>query len=349
MKTWKCGIVGTGMIADFHAKAIISQPNTELCSCVDIDIEKAKNFSNKYNCKAYTDLRDMLSKDKLDLITVATPSGFHFEPVMTAAEFGCNALCEKPLEINLERIDKMINAHAKAGTKLGCIFQYRFVDALAPLRKAIRQDRFGKITYAGGYVPWWRNEDYYKGTWHGTLEVDGGGALMNQSIHMIDMLCELMPPVVQVQAFTGNIAHDIEAEDTAVAVLRFANEALGIIYGATSSYPGQFKRFEITGNKGTVVYLENSYTVWQFAEKLPEDDKIIKQFGSINGKGGVSDPSSINSENHGKNLKAFIDSIESGENFKLDGFEGRKAVELILAIYSSAKTGKMVDFRKGVM
>ncbi|MFQ6035917.1 MAG: Gfo/Idh/MocA family protein, partial [Sedimentisphaerales bacterium] len=188
------------------------------------------------------------------------------------------------------------------------------------------------------YVPWWRTDEYYKDSWHGTWKLDGGGALMNQSIHMVDMLCDLMPPVESVHAFTATLGHpQIETEDTAVAVLRFTSGALGIIYGTTASYPGQFKRFEITGTKGTVVYLEDSFTVWQFAEEKPEDEQIRKQFGQVKGLGGVADPAAITHELHARNFKAFIDALESDKDFPLTGTEARKAVELILAIYKAAK------------
>jgi len=200
------------------------------------------------------------------------------------------------------------------------------------------------ITYAGIYVPWWRTDEYYKDSWHGTWKLDGGGALMNQSIHMVDMLCDVMPRIESLQAFVGTVGHpQIEAEDTAVAVLRYTNGALGIIYGTTSSYPGQFRRFEITGTKGTVVQLEDSFTVWQFADEKAEDEQIRKKFGQIAGGGGVSDPAAITHENHTRNFKAFIDALESGEDFWISGAEARKAVEVILAIYKSAKEQKPVS------
>ncbi len=226
---------------------------------------------------------------------------------------------------------------------MGGVFQNRFTDAQTVLRKAINAGRFGVITYAGVYVPWWRTDEYYKDSWHGTWKLDGGGALMNQSIHMVDMLCDLMPPVESVQAYVATLGHpQIEAEDTAVAVMRFDNGALGIVYGTTASYPGQFKRFEITGTKGTVVYLEDSFTVWQFADEKPEDEQIRKQFGQVKGMGGVADPAAISHELHTRNFKAFIDALESSKDFALSGIEARKAVELILAIYKAAKEQRIV-------
>lgn len=337
MKIWNFGIVGAGLIADFHAKAVLDLPNAKLIAICDNVPQKANTLAEKYNCKSFTNYEKMLNESNVDIITIATPSGFHMEPVIAAAKAGKHVICEKPLEVTLERINAMIDAHKKAGTQLGCVFQNRFTDAMTYLRKAISQSRFGTITYAGVYVPWWRTDEYYRNSWRGTWKMDGGGALMNQSIHMIDMLCDLMGPVESLKAYTAKLAHDIETEDTAVAVLKFKNKALGLVYGTTASYPGQLKRFEISGTKGTVVYLEDSFPVWQFAEEKPEDMQIREKFGKISGLGGVSNPANIKHEGHTKNFTAFLDALHSGNKFALDGNEGRKAVELILQIYESAK------------
>ena len=343
MKTWNFGIVGAGLIADFHARAIRDIPNAKLIGCCDKIADRAKQLADKYDVRAFEDYEQMLRSDEIDIITIATPSGFHAEPAIAAAGEGKHVICEKPLEITLERIDLMIEAHERAGTRLGGIFPYRFNDMMVPIREAINSGRLGVITYAGIYVPWWRTDQYYKDSWHGTWKLDGGGALMNQSIHMIDMLCDVMPPIESVQAFTAKLGHpQIEAEDTATAVLRFTSGALGMIYGTTGSYPGQFRRFEITGTKGTIVNVENSITVWQFADEKPEDAEVLKKFGEIEGGGGVSDPAAITHENHTRNFKAFLDALDSGEDFWIDGREARKAVEVILAVYKSAKEQKPV-------
>jgi UDP-N-acetyl-2-amino-2-deoxyglucuronate dehydrogenase len=343
MKTWNFGIVGAGLIADFHAMAIGDIPNAKLVGCCDKVPEKANKLADKFNIQAFDNYEDMLKSEQIDIVTIATPSGFHMEPTVAAAEAGKHVICEKPMDITLERIDAMIEAHEKSGTLLGGIFPYRFNDMMVPLREAINSGRFGVITYASIYVPWWRTDEYYTDSWHGTWKLDGGGALMNQSIHMVDMLCDIMPPIESLQAFTATLGHpQIETEDTATAVLRYTNGALGVIYGTTASYPGQFRRFEITGTKGTVINVENSITHWQFADEKPEDEEIRKKFGEIEGGGGVADPAAISYENHTRNFKAFIESLESGKDFWIDGREAKKAVEVILAIYKSAKEEKPV-------
>ena len=343
MRTWNFGIIGAGLIANFHAKAVNDLPGGKVIGFCDGGSGRAKKLAEKYYCTAFENYEQLLADDQIDIVTIATPSGFHLEPTVAAAQAGKHVICEKPLEITLERIDAMIAAHAKSKTLLGGIFQNRFNEAMEPLREAIDSGRFGTITYAGVYVPWWRSEEYYKDSWHGTWKLDGGGALMNQSIHMIDMLCDLMPPIESICAFTATIGHpQIETEDTSTAALRFVDGALGIIYGTTASYPGRFKRFEITGTKGTVVYLEDSFTVWQFADEKREDEQIRQRLGQVKSGGGVADPAAISHQNHTRNFKAFIDAIQGGDNFCISGSQARKSVEVILAIYESARRQKVV-------
>lgn len=344
MKIWKFGIIGAGLIADFHAKAIQNIKNASLVGISSLYVEDARKLAGKYNCKSFKDSSEMLNSGEIDIVTIATPSGAHMEPAIEAALCGKHVLCEKPLDISLDRVDKMIEAHKASGTKLGGIFNYRYHDSLRYLKSAVDKGRFGTITCASIYVPWWRNEGYYKDSWHGTKKLDGGGALMNQAIHMIDILQHLMGPVTSLQGYTATLGHSIEVEDTGAAVLRFKNNALGIIYGSTASFPGQYRRIEITGTKGTVIQVENSFKVWQFADQTEDDNDIFNKFNQIEGGGGVSDPGAIPFEPHARNIAAFIDSIEKGTIFEINGHEARKAVEIVLAIYTSARENKPFSF-----
>ena len=176
MKTWNFGVVGSGLIADFHARAIGDLDNAKFVGCCDIIPERAAALAEKYDAKAFDTYEDMMASDDVDVVTIATPSGFHWEPTVAAAEAGKHVLCEKPLEITLERIDAMVAAHKKAGTCLGGIFPYRFNESQKVLREAINSGRLGTISFAGIYVPWWRTDEYYKDSWHGTWKLDGGGA-----------------------------------------------------------------------------------------------------------------------------------------------------------------------------
>ena len=345
MKIWNFGIIGAGNIADFHAKAVESLPNAKLIGICGTNPDKVKVLAVKYSCKVFNDTSEMLQSSDVDIILIATPSGAHVEPAVEAAKYGKHVLCEKPLEISLERIDKMIAAHKESGTKLGGIFNYRYNDVVQVLKNAIDSGRFGTITNASIYVPWWRSDEYYQSSWRGTWALDGGGALMNQSIHMVDMLQYVMGPVDSLYAYIATLGHpQIEVEDTAVAVVKFRNNGLGMIYGTTASYPGQFRRLEITGTKGTVIMEENSFKVWQFAEPSDKDEEIIKKYSVVEGGGGVSDPMAIPFEPHARNIAAFIRSVEQYRTFEIDGREARKSVEIILGIYESSKSHKEVHF-----
>jgi UDP-N-acetyl-2-amino-2-deoxyglucuronate dehydrogenase len=345
MKKWNFGIIGAGLIADFHGKAIESLPNAALKGICGTNQQKVRSLAEKYNCRAYGSHSEMLSSDEIDIVTIATPSGAHMEPAIEAAQKGKHVICEKPLEISLERIDKMIDAHDRAGTRLGGIFNFRYSDSLNYLKAAIDKGRFGSISYAGVYIPWWRGDDYYTDSWHGTWKLDGGGALINQSIHMVDLLQFLMGPVESLQAYTTTRVHPIEAEDTAAAVLRFKNNALGVIYGSTASFPGMPRRIEITGSKGTVVQVDNSFSVWEFAGQTDADKEIIEKFRNAEAGGGSSEPGAIPFQPHAKNIAAFIESVETGMEFQISGPEARKAVEIVLAVYTSAREMRPVTFQ----
>jgi predicted dehydrogenase len=342
MKTWNFGIIGSGMIADFHAKAIQSLPNARLTGICGLNPKKTLALADRYSCRSFENTGDMLKNAKIDIVTIATPSGAHLEPAVEAARHGKHVICEKPMEITLDRIDKMIEAHEKAGTCLGGIFNYRYNDAAKVLKDTVDSGRFGRISFAAVYVPWWRSDEYYKSSWRGTWKLDGGGALMNQSIHMIDMLQYIMGPVRSLQAYIATLSHTIEVEDTAATILQFENDALGAIYGTTASYPGQYRRIEITGSKGTAVLVENSFKVWQFADETEADREILVKFGDIEGGGGTSDPAAIPFHLHAKNIAAFIQSVEQGKTFAISGREARKSVEIILAIYRSAREQRMI-------
>jgi predicted dehydrogenase len=248
-KSYGFAILGTGMISKFHARAVQDTPGARLVAVCSRERGQADAFAAEFGCAAYDRLEAMLTDAAVDVLVIATPSGAHMQPAVMAAEAGKHVLCEKPLEVTLERVDAMIAAHRRAGTQLGCTFQIRYTPTLAPLRAALREGRFGTVTYAGVYVPWWRSDAYYtESSWHGKQALDGGGALMNQAIHMIDLLCDLMPPVERVTGVTASIGHPgmgMETEDTATAALRFQGGAVGIVYGSTASWPGHPKRLEI--------------------------------------------------------------------------------------------------------
>ena len=300
-------IVGTGLIARFHANAVKASEKLRLVACVDIDRARAEKFAGEHGCEAYADLDQALSRGDAGMVSVATPSGAHDEAVLAAARHRIPVLVEKPLAITSGRCDRLIAACAQTGTPLGGIFQTRFTEDFEKAKRVVSSGELGRITFARIDVPWWREDAYYSGTWHGTRSMDGGGALINQAIHMVDWLVELMPPVADVKAFTATLAHPMETEDTVAAVLRFEGGALGAIYATTASFPGRGKRLEITGTKGTYVW----------------DDSVT----------GVSRPDQLEFAGHLACFEAFADSLSGGKPYPIDGANARKSIDLISRIY----------------
>ena len=339
------GIIGTGMISRFHARALAEVRNAGLVACFDMSGERAAAFGAEVGCKAYDSLDAMLADPEVHAVTVATPSGAHMDPAIAAAKAGKHVIVEKPLEITLKKCDKIIAACEAAGVKLATIFPSRFHKSSRQLKRAIDGERFGRLTLGDAYVKWFRTQEYYdSGAWRGTWALDGGGALMNQAVHTVDLLLWLMGPVAEVQAYTDTLAHErIEVEDTAVATLRFANGALGVIEASTAAFPGYLKRIELHGSHGSAVLEEEDIVKWDFAKKARGDAAVLEAMAnSTSTGGGAADPSSIGHHAHTLQLQDFVDSIRKDLTPSVADAEGRKPVELILAIYKSAKTGKAV-------
>ncbi len=340
------GIIGCGMISSFHAKAIAALPNAELRMVQSRSEANARRVAEENGCEWATDLDTMLARDDIDVITVCTPSGAHLEPVVAAAKAGKHVIVEKPLDISLERIDAMVEACDEAGVQLGGVFQSRFHETSALIRDTLASGRFGKLTLAEATVKWWRDQAYYDdGGWKGTQALDGGGALMNQSIHAIDLIQWLLGPISEIAAFKATLAHErIDVEDTAVACVRFDNGCLGIIQGATSVHPGFLKKLEISGDKGSVIIQEEDITFWQFEDETEDDARIREEFGArTTTGGGASDPSAISFEGHRRQFGVFLQALDDGEPTPLDGREARKAVEIILGIYNAAESRTVVS------
>lgn len=343
------GIVGCGMIADFHAKAIREMKGGHLACVFDLVQEKADTLAEKYGCSVYSDYKKFLAHEGLDIVTIATPSGVHMEPVVKAAKAGKHIICEKPLEVTLERIDKMIAACAANKVALCGIFPRRYNPASVEFRKAADAGRFGKITMADAYIKWYRTQKYYdSGGWRGTWKLDGGGALMNQSIHQVDLLMHMAGAIESVSAWADLSIHErIEVEDNLVAKLRFKNGALGVIEASTSCYSptGHAAEVHVCGSDGSVFMQDNSLLKWEFRKGRASDKRIVKELGvnkDVKGA-GAADPSAIDFTGHRLNFEDCVKAIKAGRKPAIDGHEARKAVEVILAIYKSALSdGKAV-------
>lgn len=337
-------IVGCGMIAKFHARAISELKGSKLVACYGRTMDKASAFVNDFGGTPYDNLSKMLADPKVDIVTVCTPSGAHLEPGLAAAKAGKHVIIEKPLEVTTSRCDKLITACEQAGVRLGTIFPSRFHKSAQLMKSAVDQNRFGTVSLAAAYVKWYRTQAYYdSGSWRGTWKLDGGGALMNQAIHSVDLLLWLMGPVKSVCAMTALRAHErIEVEDAATAILEFESGALGTIEATTAAFPGTLKRIEIAGSHGSATLEEEAITQWKFAKSVKADAKVLEQMQNNVTGGGASDPAAIGHKAHRDLFADFLSGIKKNTPSLIDGREGRKSVELITSIYKSARTGKKV-------
>lgn len=342
--THRFGIVGSGMIAPIHLEAIRALPGAQATGIMDNGSGRGRKIAPELDAAGSDDLDVFLSRDDIDIVTVATPSGMHCEAAVKAAAAGKHCIVEKPIDIQLHRIDEMIAAHRNAGTLLGGIFNSRYSEAAQLLKRTVQAGRFGRLTFASAVGPWWRDQSYYdSSTWKGTWALDGGGALMNQGIHSIDLLQWLVDsPVASVSGRIATLAHEnVEVEDTGAASLEFENGALGTIACTTSMWPGHFRTIAIAGTDGTAVLGDSNLLVWQFREETPQDAAIRDRCLALPGPGiGASNPSAgLDCEGHKAVFAEFLTALDSGSPPPIDGSEARKAVSTILAIYESARLG----------
>jgi predicted dehydrogenase len=342
------GIVGCGVIGPVHAEAITSLPDAQLVSVVDLNAEKAQKLASQYGATPYTDLQHMLDREQVDVVIICTPSGLHGELACKVMLSGKHVIVEKPMEITREAIDEMLRVQQATGMKLAVISQHRFDPASRKVHDLVEEKAFGKLVLGNAIVPWWRSQEYYdSGEWRGTWKLDGGGVLMNQSIHSIDLLQWLMGPVKSVFGYTDTLVHRMETEDVTVAVLRFANGALGTIAATTGAYPGVTTRIEIFGDKGSAAIENDSLSYLHLAR---DDKESISAYGVTpqaykkpEDPGSASqNPAALSAGSHALQIADMIRAIREDGTPLVDGFAARHPVEIILSIYESARTHKEV-------
>lgn len=343
MKEISIGIIGAGGISRLHAQAIETLTDVRLAGFCDKCYEFAKSRAEEFNTFAYESVESMLADPDVDAVIIATPSGLHREAAVAAANAGKHVLCEKPLEINTQRIDEIIEACEKNNVKLGCIFQMRVSPAVAELREAMKSGRFGKMLLASAVMRWYRENSYYdSSSWRGTFKYDGGGALINQAVHMVDALLFVNGDVESVSAFSGTFTHNIEVEDNLCATLKYRNGSFGTIEVSTSCAPGFPRRMEFSGEYGTVTIEEDKISRWEFVEKLPDDERVLTKFSGVSHENGGRSPLDISFKGHAVQIADFANAIRNDSLPMVDGKEARRAIELICAIYESAATGKII-------
>lgn len=342
------GIVGCGVIGPFHARAIASLPDAELVAVTDVLPEKARQLAEPYGAASYAELQAMLTHEQLDIVIICTPSGLHGEQACQAMRARCHVIVEKPMEINRAAMEEMLRVQREMGVKLAVISQRRFDSSSQQVHALIEEQAFGRLVLGNAVVPWWRSQSYYQsGKWRGTWELDGGGVLMNQSIHSIDLLQWFMGPVLSVSAYTDTLTHQMEAEDAAVAILRFANGALGTIAATTGAYPGVDTRIEVFGDRGSAIIEDGRLSYLHLARDDSEEvgayganaqaAQLAEQHSAV-----AQNPAALAVTSHALQIADMMRAIREDGTPLVDGYAGRRPVDIILAIYESARTQKEV-------
>ncbi len=332
------GIIGCGMIANFHAAAIAQVREAELRACFDQYAPGAAAFAEKNTITAFHSLEEMLESDAIDAVSICTPSGMHAPQTLAALRAGKHVVVEKPMSLSLEDADAIIDLSERMKRKVCVISQYRFQDAVQAVKRAIDGGAFGRIVSASLAMKYYRSQEYYaSGGWRGTWKMDGGGALMNQGIHGVDVFRYLMGPVRTLTALTKTQTRNIEVEDSAVAIVDFKCGAVGTMEGSTTCYPGYPRRIEICGDNGSVVLEEDRILRWD----LPAECPVPVGLNAENV--ASSDPKAISAEGHIRLIGNFADAVLYDTPLLLDARSGRAPLEIILGVYRSAKLGQPVD------
>ena len=330
----KFAIIGYGTIGATHAQVIHDLDGAELVAIATRNPEKAQKAGQQYGCAHYTDYREMLKRDDVDVVTICTPAILHLPMALDVAAAGKHCIVEKPIEIDPERSLQMIEAFESRGLTLSVIFQHRFDPASQAIRSAIDAGSFGKLHYGTAKTVWFRDDAYYNATvWRGAWDGDGGGALMNQAIHSIDLLQSFMGPVAAVCGKFDTLAHHIDAEDIGVALLRFQSGAMGVIEGMTLAWPGRPAEISIFGQTGSAGIKDDGLDHYAFQTGPdPAFDALLGK-----GKEPGAHPSFV------RQYQDVIAAIQEGRAPLVTGREALRSVEIIHAIYQSSRENRWVE------
>ena len=337
MKKVRFALIGCGMIANFHATAIERIPEAELVGVFDEYRPGAERFVQTRPVRIFDTLEALLASDEVDAVGICTPSGLHTAQAVQAMRAGKHIVVEKPMSLTLADADLLIQTAGETGVKVCVISQFRFSEAVQEIRRAIEAGAFGTIVSGSLQMKYYRSQEYYaSGGWRGTWAMDGGGCLMNQGIHGVDMFRYLMGPVKSITALTKTQTRNVEVEDSAVAILEFQNGAVGTLEGSTTCYPGYPRRLEICGDAGSVVLEEDSILRWDLP--IPCNLPVGRDAQSV----ASSDPKAIDVAGHGRQIGNLVDAILHGAPLMADAASGRPPLEVILGIYESSRTGRTV-------
>ncbi len=335
-------IIGAGNIAGVQVEAIESIPDARVVVICNRTEATGRALADTCGARWTADIDEAVSHPDVAIVSVATPSGAHAEPALAAAGAGKHLMIEKPIEITLPRIKQIIDAARSHNVKLTCFFPSRFMLGVERAKEAIDGGRLGRLVYGDAFIKWYRSQEYYDVGWRGTWALDGGGALMNQSIHSIDLLQWLAGPVERLVARTDTLNHEMETEDSAAALLTFRGGGMGVIQGSTSCWPGDPARVELHGTRGTIVLEEGRIVTWRLEDAADGEEASMLGLEQKHGSGSA-DPMGIGFENHQRQIVDMIAAIRDDREPAVPGAEARKAVAIILAIYESARTGGFVS------
>lgn len=339
----KIGLVGAGVIAKLHAQAIAELPDAECIAVVDTNGERAEALAQEIGARGYDDITHFLKDAPVDIVSICTPSGLHRDVAIAAAQAGRHVLVEKPLEVTVDRAQEIAKTCREEGVFLGGVFQTRFHPAARRLREAVETNAFGRISLVSAEVKWFRTQEYYDDSgWRGTWALDGGGALMNQSIHVVDMLRWFFGYPTEIHAVAGLRTHDrLEVEDTIAATLRFPSGVIGTIQATTGAWPGSFKTIEVCGEYGHVRLEENRFTRWEFAPDSPISAILPSDHppASESDESDVESPTEIGSTAHRRQYQDFIDTIRGSATSEVTAEDAIEAVRFVEDIYQAAGIG----------
>jgi predicted dehydrogenase len=341
MNEVRFAIVGTGMIGKYHAQAIRETPGATLVAVCRADARRAEETARDYGVPCETNYEALLARQDVDAVCIGTPSGQHAAQAIAAARAGKHVLVEKPMALSLSDADAMIAACAEARVRLGVALQRRTDPTFRAVREAIDAGELGPLVLGSAVVPYVRPQSYYdSAAWRGTWALDGGGALMNQGIHLADLLLWFMGDVAEVDARTATLTHDIEVEDGVTARLRFKSGALGTLAATTSAAPGFPHRVEVYGSRGGLQIEGEDVVRWDGEVKA----RVAPRSSAVSAGAGAA-PTGIKAEGHVRLVTDLVDAIRERHAPLVSGEEGRRSLELVLAVYESARSQKTVALR----